>query len=98
MEEKPMSFEQEVNNIKISAKLPKSAFEQQDLYVLLMLWHKEHSVELWSKIRSIALSNSTFKDGIGVTLEPHELPLEVLDVLMNKYVEMAIDFFTSRLA
>lgn len=98
MEEKPMSFEQEVGTIKISAKLPKSAFEQQDLYVLLMCWNKDKSVELWSKIRNVAISNSTIKDALGVLLKPEELPLEVLDVLMNRYVEMAIDFFTSRLA
>lgn len=98
MEEKPMSFEQEVGNIKIKASLPESAFEQQDLYVLLMCWHKEHSVELWGKIRNIAIAHSEFKDSIGVKLQANELPLEALDVLMNKYVEMAIDFFTSRLA
>lgn len=98
MEEKPMSFECKADGITINAKLPDSAFEQQDLYVLLMCWHKDHSVELWSKIRSIALANSDFKDSIGVKLEPNELSLEVLDILMNKYVEMAIDFFTSRLA
>lgn len=98
MEEKPTSFEHKVGNITITAKLPVSAFAQQDLYVLLMCWHKDHSVELWSKIRAIAVSNSTFKDSLGVAMKPEELPFEVLDALMNKYVDMAIDFFTSRLA
>ena len=98
MEEKPTTFEQTVGNITIKASLPESAFEQQDLYVLLMCWHRDHSLELWSKIRNVAIAHSEFKDSIGVKLEANELPLEALDVLMNKYVDMAVDFFTSRLA
>ena len=98
MEEKMMQFEHKQGNITIKSKLPESAFKQQDLYILLMMWHKEKSIELWHKVREVSISNSTFSDNMGIQLKAEELPLDVLDVLMNKYIDMAIDFFTSRLA
>lgn len=98
MEEKPQSKKYEVDGLTVELNLPKSAFEQQDLYVLLMCWHKDHNTDVWAKIRKIALDNSVIKDKIGVVMEANELSFKVLDSIMGSYIELAVDFFTSRLA
>lgn len=86
------------DGLSLSGHIPHDVFAQQDLYILLMSWHQTKSVESWGKIRSVIVQNSKVTDRLGVELKATELPFEVLDVLTNKYLEMAVNFFTSRIA
>lgn len=88
----------EVEGFKVHSELPKDVFKQQDLYVLLMLWHRNSNMDTWSDIRKFALDNSSVTDNVNIKMKPNELPLKVLDALINNYIEMALAFFTSRLA
>lgn len=87
-----------MDGLDLSGRIPKDSFSQQDLYILLMSWHQAKSVETWGKIRNVIMQNSKVTDRLGVELKATELPLKVLDILTNKYLEMAVNFFTSRLA
>lgn len=84
--------------IVMKGRMPKSAFAQQDLLMLLMSWYQSRDITTWDKIRNIIIANSTITDNIGVTLKPEEVPLDVLNELTQQYLEMALSFFTSHLA
>lgn len=87
-----------MDGLDLSGRIPQDSFSQQDLCILLMSWHQAKSVETWGKIRNVIIQNSKVTDRLGVELKATELPLKVLDILTNKYLEMAVNFFISRLA
>lgn len=96
--QKDFEFKSESLGVTVKGSIPKSAFEQQDLFMLLMFWHKSQDLTTWNKIRNIIIANSKVLDNIGVEIKASEASLEVLNLLTEKYMDMALSFFTSLLA
>lgn len=94
--ESVQSFKYKEYDVTIS--LPKSAFEQHDLYVLLMSYYMDKDMKTWSNIREIIFKHTVVKDAMKVTVPSEELSFELVDKIINSYMELATNFFMSRLA
>lgn len=87
----------EKNDIKYEGSLPLSAMEQYDIYMAMMAYWESKTPQTWSILKGYIIACtkvSTAKGGIPLDIQK-DLNFSQISTLVNKFMEMATDFFTS---
>lgn len=91
------SYQITSNGVIYSGELPKSAVEQFDLYTALLAYWSDKSPKNWSLVKSYIFANTkVVQQTSGLELNPEkDLNFHQIKLLVDKYLEMAANFFTS---
>lgn len=92
----PVMYESTVNGVKIVGNLPASAVEQYDIYVAMMAYWEAKTPQTWAVIRNYILQNTKItEEKTGIELKAEELDFQTVKTLIDGYLKMASEFFTS---
>lgn len=91
------SYTVTVDGVCYSGSLPKSAVEQFDLYTALLAYWSDKSPKNWSQVKAYIFSNTkVVQQTSNVELDPNkDLNFHQIKLLVDKYLELAANFFTS---
>lgn len=94
--EVPASYECVVDGVKFIGSLPKSALLQFDIYAAMLAYWESKNPTTWEVVKSYIVANTKLiEDKTGVELKPEDLNFNQVKVMIDRYLSMASDFFTS---
>lgn len=94
--EVPAQYECVVDGIKFQGSLPKSALSQFDIYAAMLAYWESKSPTTWSVVKAYIIANTKIvEEKTGIELKPEDLNFAQVKVMVDKYLSMASDFFTS---
>lgn len=92
----PLMYESTVNGVKIVGNLPASAVDQYDIYMAMMAYWESKTPQTWAVLRDYILKNTKVtEEKTGIELKPEELDFQTVRSLIDGYLKMASEFFTS---
>jgi len=92
----PVLYEKVVDGVKLVGTLPASALEQYDFYVSMMAYWESKTPQTWAVVRNYIVSHTKItEDKTGIELKPEELSFTLVKILVDEYLKMASEFFTS---
>ena len=94
--EVPACYECVVDGIKFTGSLPKSALSQYDIYAAMLAYWESKNDVTWSVVRKYVVANTEIvEEKTGIKLKPEDLNFQQVKLLMDRYLNMAADYFTS---
>lgn len=94
--EVPTSYEAVEFGVRFSGRLPKSALEQYDIYAALLAYWDSKTPATWAVVKSYVFANSKFvEDSSDIELRADELNFQQVKFAIEKWLNMASEFFTS---
>lgn len=94
--EVPVLYEKVVDGVKLVGSLPTSALEQYDFYVAMMAYWESKTPQTWAVVRDYILKHTKItEEKTGIDLKPEELSFQQVRELVDGYLKMASEFFTS---